>query len=102
MLTKSVQGLSILLIPLWAFMAYLSVPLITGVEIISPVRAMILSSKNALFFFNIIAIAMAGGYLASRHRSNKPLYIAIQVSTFAIVIFVAWFTSSIQHSHGWG
>lgn len=99
MLTKAIQGVSILLIPVWILFAYLSVPLVTGVEIVYPIRGMILSNKNALFFFNIIAVAVMGGYIASKFRHNKPLYITIQVTTFILVILIAWATAKIQHSH---
>ncbi len=102
LITKIVNVSAILLIPIWVLFAYWAVPLISGVELISPVRTLILSSKSALFFFNIISIAMVGGYIASKYRSNKPLYITIQVSTLAMVILIAWVTSNIQHSHGWG
>ena len=99
MLTKAIQGVSILLIPAWFILAYLSVPLVTGVEIVYPLRGVILSGKNALFFFNIIAVAAMGGYIASKFRHNKPLYITIQVTTFTLVILIAWLTSKIQHSY---
>ena len=99
MLTKAIQGVSILLIPVWFVLAYLSVPLVTGVEIVYPLRGVILSGKNALFFFNIIAVAAMGGYIASKFRHNKPLYITIQVTTFIMVILIAWVTAKIQHSH---
>jgi len=100
--TKVINASTILLIPVWVLFAYLAVPLISGIELISPVRTLILSSKSALFFFNILAIAMVGGYIASKYRSNKPLYIGIQATTFSMVILIAWITSKIQHSHGWG
>jgi len=99
MLTKIIQGASVLLIPVWILLAYLSVPLVTGVEIVYPLRGVILSGKNALFFFNIIAVAAMGGYLASKFRNNKPVYIAIQTTTFILVILIAWITSKIQHSY---
>ena len=102
MLTKVTQGVSIALIPVWILFAYLSVRLATGVEIISPVRPMILSNKNALFFFNILSVAIIGGFIASRYRHNKPVYVGIQAGTFGLVILIAWITSTIQHSHGWG
>ena len=72
MLTKATQGISILLIPLWILLAYLSVPLVTGVEIVYPLRGVILSGKNALFFFNIIAIAAIGGYICLLYTSPSP------------------------------
>ena len=100
--TRVVNVSAVLLVPVWVLFAYWAVPLISGVELISPVRTLILSSKSALFFFNIISIAMVGGYIASKYRSNKPLYIGIQVATFGMVILVCWILSQIQHSHGWG
>ncbi len=100
--TKIVNIFIILLIPVWIKFAYLAVPLTTGVELSNTAEDLILSSKSALFFFNIITIAMVGGYVASKYRTNKPLYIAIQSSTLIMVILTAWATSNIQHSLGSG
>lgn len=98
MLTKVTQGVSIALIPIWVLFAYLVKPLVTGIEYTSPVPEIILSSKSALFFFNIICIAIIGGYIASRYRHNKSLYIGIQVVTLGLVILIAYVTSGIHHS----
>lgn len=98
MLIKVTQGASIALIPVWILFAYLVKPLTTGIEYTTPVPELILSSKSALFFFNIISVAVIGGYIASRYRHNKPLYIGIQVVTFGLVILIAYITSGIHHS----
>ena len=98
LVNKAINLIALLSIPVWILFAYLAKPLVTGIEYSSPVPEIILSSKSALFFFNIIAIAIIGGYIASKFRKRKLLYISIQATTFALVILVAWVTSGIHHS----
>ena len=98
LVNKAINLIALLLVPVWILFAYLAKPLVTGIEYSSPVPIIILSSKSALFFFNIIAIGVIGGYIASKFRHNKPLYITIQAITIGLIILVAWVTAGIHHS----
>ena len=90
------NSLILLSLPLWLLFAWMAKPLVTGVEGLTSWTETIISSKNALFFFNIIAVAMMGGYLASRYRDRKTIYIAIQVGTLIAVLIVGYVTSQIN------
>ena len=98
LVNRTLNLIALLSIPFWILFAYLAKSLVTCIEYTSPVPEIILSSKNALFFFNIITIAVIGGYIASRFRQRKLLYILIQVITLVLVILVAWVTAGIHHS----
>tara|TARA_B100000949_G_scaffold133625_1_gene117714 strand:+ start:1010 stop:1312 length:303 start_codon:yes stop_codon:yes gene_type:complete len=90
------NSLILLSLPLWLLFAWMAKPLVTGVEGLTSWTETIISSKNALFFFNIIAVAMMGGYLASRYRDRKTIYITIQVGTLIAVLIVGYVTSQIN------
>ena len=88
--------LVLLSIPLWILFAWLAKPLVTGIEGLTTWTDTTISSKNALFFFNIIAVGMLGGFIASRYRNRKPIYITIQALTLVAVLIVGYVTSQIN------
>ena len=90
------NSLVIATLPLWLLFAFLAKPLITGTEGLTGWTETVISSKNALFFFNIIAVGMMGGYIASRYRSRKVMYALIQGGTLLAVIVVGYITSQIN------
>ena len=77
-------------------LAWLAKPLVTGIEGLTTWTDTTISSKNALFFFNIIAVGMLGGFIASRYRNRKPIYITIQALTLVAVLIVGYVTSQIN------
>ena len=88
-----------IMLPVWVLCAWAQKPLITGVESITRWTENILSSKNAMFFFNIMMIAAVGGFLASKYRHNKKIYILIQVVTLLMVILTGYITSQISSKY---
>ena len=85
------NSLIIATLPLWILFAYLQKPLIIGREALENPTS-IISSKNALFFFNIMAVGMLGGYIASKYRHKKVTYAFIQGGTLLAVIIVGYVT----------
>ena len=66
----------------------LSIPLVTGARELLFWDTIIISNKNALFFFNLILIAGTGGYIASKFKKQPKIRVAIMLGSQILALLV--------------